>query len=822
MISPALRRTRSRVRALARIAWRDARRHRGRSLLVLAMVALPIAALTVGVVFFSMSSPTAEQRAADVLGNADITIVGDDPAALRRAATDLPEGSTATIRTTVTATTAVAGKPHTVLVDDVLPNDPLLAPRYDLLDGRLPDRAGEAVVTPAVLEDLGARIGEDIVLDQPELRLTVTGTALRPERLAEPAALVPPGTLDGVAGASVSGLFVDLPSNVDAADLPVDDALDSIVRADLSADPFDDRSVAFGSMFGLAALGLAETGLVIVAAFVVGTHRRLRRVGLVAAVGGEPRNARTMVVFEGAVLGLAGAIIGVAGGLLVTSLLSSRLDRVAGRVTAGTPLPVTMLVGAVVLGTAAATIAVLGQARLAGRIGVVDALAGRLPAPTPPGRIARRGALIALGGAGIVAAGTSSGNEGIQVAGIGVMVAGILLAVPLLVAATGHAAAQLPLPLRLAARDTARHGRRAGAAVAGAALALALPVTVATITLAEDALTRAQPPLATDHILVSGGSRASMADAPVIDDAVTAIADVEVAATLTPATVARADDAGRAPPGAALVFGQPPGAGGRSEPLGTLTVGGQDLLRVLHADERIADLQDGAVVVIGEGTVNTDAVHVAPPTAGGGEPVALRAVTSDGPGYPSLPQFVISPEGAQRAGLAVQSRGPLLYRTAGPVELETLDEIRAATATIDDVWVLGAADTFVDSGSFQALLLGVAVPIALGTLGVSTAMVVAESRRDQAVLAAVGAAPGTRRRIVGSAALLLGLLAAVVAIPAGYVPVTLMLGLSESAYPIVVPWMTMTGVVAAALLAGLGGLLLSREPAAGSMIRPLS
>ena len=811
----------ARTRALARIAWRDARGHRGRSLLVLTMVALPIAALTAGVVFFSASNPTPEQLAADVLGNADITIVGDDPAALRRTAADLPEGSTTTVRTTVTTTSVADGRRHTVLVDDVLPDDPLLAPRYDLLDGRLPARAGETVVTPTVIEDFGVGIGDDIVFDQPELRLTVTGTAVRRERLAEPAALVPPGTLDGVDGAAVSGLFVDLPDHVDAADLPIDDPLDSVARAELGDDPFDDRAVAFGSMFALTALGLAETGLVIVAAFVIGTHRRLRRAGLVAAVGGEPRHTRAMVLFEGVVLGLAGALTGVGLGLAATSLLSARIDQVAGRVTAGTPPPLALLAGAIVLGTAAATVAVLGQARLAGRVGVVDALAGRLPAPTPPGRIARRGVLAALAGAGIIAVGTSVANEGVQVAGIGVMVAGTLMAVPLLVAAVGRVAARLPLPMRLAARDTARHGRRAGAAVAGAALALALPVTVTTITLAEDARTRAEPPLATDHILVSGGSRAAMADAPVINDAVRSIADVDVAATLTAATFVRSGDTDRASSGSAQVFAGPP-AGEDAGPLGVLTVGGPDLLRALHAEERIADLRAGAVVVIGEDVVDAGTVHVAPAAGGTGDSVDLRAVASDGPGYPSLPQFVISPAAAEQAGLDAESRGPLLYRTTGPVGPDVLDEIRAATATIDDVWVLGAADTFVDSGSLQALLLGATVPVALATLAVSTAMVVAESRRDQAVLAAVGAAPGTRRRIVGSAALLLGLLSAALAIPAGYVPVTLMLSFSETAYPVVVPWATMAGAVGAALLAGLGGLLLSREPTAASMVRPLS
>jgi len=522
------RATAARLRAVGTLAWRDARLHRGRSLLILAMVALPVTALTVGLVFFKAYTPTVEQRGADVLGRADVTIVGNDPTALERVAAAAPPGSVTTVRTTLTTATVVDGRRHTVIVDDVLPDDRLLAPRYDLVHGRPPARAGEAVVTPSVLEDFGVEIGDDVVFDEPEqLRLTVTGTVIRPERLAEPFALVPPGTLDRVTGAGKSGVSLDLPPGTAPGDLRIDEGLDTVTRADLADEP-DDRGVAFGGLFGLAALGLAETGMVVAAAFVVGIQRRLRRVGLVAAIGGEPRHTGLMVLLEGAVLGLLGALMGAGLGVLATRLFSGQLDRIAGRVIGGAPLPLALLAGAVALGTVAATLAVLGQARLARRVGIVDALASRMPPPTPPGRVARRGALVALAGGAVIAVGTSAANEGIQVLGIGVMVAGTLMAVPLLVAATGRLATRLPLPLRLAARDTARHGRRVGAAVAAAALALALPVTIATITLGQDALVRADPPLATDHLLVSAESRAAVADAPVIDRAIRSVVEERI------------------------------------------------------------------------------------------------------------------------------------------------------------------------------------------------------------------------------------------------------------------------------------------------------
>jgi putative ABC transport system permease protein len=322
---------------------------------------------------------------------------------------------------------------------------------------------------------------------------------------------------------------------------------------------------------------------------------------------------------------------------------------------------------------------------------------------------------------------------------------------------------------------------------------------------------------------VSAETRAAVADAPVIDRAIRSVAAVDVMAPLTMAAFPAPDGnatgnmAGRA----AQVFADPAPPTADDQPLGGLAVGGADLLRALHAEDRVADLRAGHVVAIGSDVLQSDTVRVAS-AAGNREPVELRAFASDGPSYDGLTAFVISPERAAQLGLEASSPGPLLYRTSAPVDGTALAQIRSAIATIDGVWILAAEDIFSDSTSTQGVMLAATIPIALATLAVSTAMVIAESRRDQAVLAAVGAAPGVRRRTVGSAALLLGLLATLIAVPAGFLPVSLMLGLSEPAYPVVVPWLTIAGALGAAVLAGLGGIVLARPPSGDAMLRPLS
>src|SRR5205823_3376995 len=64
------------IRAVARIAWRQVRRNPWRSVLVGAMVALPITALAGTVTVMKTITPTAQQVVAETMGSADIVIQG--------------------------------------------------------------------------------------------------------------------------------------------------------------------------------------------------------------------------------------------------------------------------------------------------------------------------------------------------------------------------------------------------------------------------------------------------------------------------------------------------------------------------------------------------------------------------------------------------------------------------------------------------------------------------------------------------------------------------------------------------------------------------
>src|SRR5215212_10077854 len=59
-------------RALGRVARRDIARHRGRSVLVVALVALPVAAMVAGIALYRTTAPSPERSTTAEMGRADL------------------------------------------------------------------------------------------------------------------------------------------------------------------------------------------------------------------------------------------------------------------------------------------------------------------------------------------------------------------------------------------------------------------------------------------------------------------------------------------------------------------------------------------------------------------------------------------------------------------------------------------------------------------------------------------------------------------------------------------------------------------------------
>ena len=255
----------------------------------------------------------------------------------------------------------------------------------------------------------------------------------------------------------------------------------------------------------------------------------------------------------------------------------------------------------------------------------------------------------------------------------------------------------------------------------------------------------------------------------------------------------------------------------------SLIVGGPDLLRALHAESQIPALERGEVVGIGSGTVRGAHVDI---YVGGHEDRAplltgVPATSVSGTRYTFL---VVSPQRAAELGLRPS---PMLIeyavlRTAHPL---TPSDIKRAKAIVSGQTGIEISPPFIpsDTAPLRTFTTLSGMVIALLIVGVIVALLSAESRRDRAILVAIGAGPSSRRSLAGSSAALVGALSAVFAVVVGMVPTMVLLHVENKNYPFVVPWAVIALVVfGVPTIASLSAALVSRQPGAAQLLRPIA
>jgi putative ABC transport system permease protein len=187
-------------RPVLRIARRDALRARGRSALIVAMVALPVLGVSFSDVMVRTGDVDAGERVDRVLGAADALI---EPSPSGNPVVQPPDGSFTTSPTSVQAaedtpptdprTVLPAGTRYITLTQADLRmrtsngltrarlreldyTDPIAEGIVRQVDGRAPRSADEVVVTPALLDTLGTRVGDRLELVDSPRSLTIVGT----------------------------------------------------------------------------------------------------------------------------------------------------------------------------------------------------------------------------------------------------------------------------------------------------------------------------------------------------------------------------------------------------------------------------------------------------------------------------------------------------------------------------------------------------------------------------------------------------------------------------------------------------------------------
>jgi putative ABC transport system permease protein len=515
-----------------RIARREARRSRGRTALVVALIGLPVLGLTFTAVSYDTFRLSPGERADRQMGTGDAVVswvfsgpVWQRPtelfgiptgAAQPRRPTDaevlaaLPVGTrvTPTVRGTHNFRTATG---TSVMQTDQLDlTDPLTRGILIPLAGRVPGDSDEVALSPYAARRVGVGVGGTLraangsrtwrvvglVEDPGELRRQVAVFApggLHPPPAPQPAEAPEGGGPRIVTSEAQWNWIVDTPAPLSWPDVRRlnETGITALSRAVL-LDPPPDTEIPpelisppspFPIVPMLGGMLVLEVVLLAGPAFAVGARRRRRALALVAANGGTPAHLRRIVLADGVVLGVAAALSGTALGVLAAVAGQPLIEEYVAQSRPGGlrvfPLALAGLAGLAVL---AGVLAALVPAWTAGRQPVVAALSGRYAATERRRRWAVAGLLLLAAGVAVTVAGGGTAHARLTAAGLVAGQLGLVLCTPTLIGLVARQGGRLPLGPRIALRDVGRN--RASAAPAVAAVLAAVSVSALLGTLA--------------------------------------------------------------------------------------------------------------------------------------------------------------------------------------------------------------------------------------------------------------------------------------------------------------------------------------------------
>ncbi len=558
-------------KAALRIARRDAVRTPARSLLVVAMIALPVLALTSADVLARTAQLSPAEKVARQLGPADASLtwragkVTQTPDASQEGSqsslapgpapkppTDadvlrvLPLGTRVVSKRTAQA---AYGTKDGVQVADLSGFDYTAAPVRGLIrqvSGRAPRTGDEIALSPPLARALRAGIGDSVTTTRPAKHtFRVVGLAQDPTELNADQGYTLPSGLPALGVPSSTfgdpGLqwYASTPQPVDWKQVLALNDKGYVVRSRVvlldppprSQVPYYQDQPSNPPVLGVsgiaiivlvAGMALLEVVLLAGPAFAVGARRRRRELALVTATGGEPRDVGNIVLAGGVVLGLAGGIVGIAIGIGLAAALLPTLQRVNGAVAGHFDIRPLELAAVALLGLLTGVAAAYLPARSAARQDVIAALAGRRGAvrsrrwmPLIGLVLSATGAAVAIGGAAYL--------RSIPAVLIGAILGeiGLITCTPLLLGLAGRLGRRLPLSPRMALRDAARNRSSATPAVAAIMAAVAGSVAIGIVGSTQSALDRRayQPAVAVGDALVQLQSAQAAAAAPQIAEA---------------------------------------------------------------------------------------------------------------------------------------------------------------------------------------------------------------------------------------------------------------------------------------------------------------
>ncbi|WP_223586684.1 FtsX-like permease family protein [Microbacterium sp. OVT16B] len=506
----------ARWRVAARLARRQVRRAMLSSILIGVLIMLPIAAMTAYAIIAASTIATPQERVTSELGRAEAWIAvkglpGDgfwqsptqpDWTGYSSDLVDAPSGTAvadpmALLPEGTAAIPLVEGTVRVVTPDGVtgMPAwsgeswDPRLSGRFDLIDGRRPNDAREALATPATMTRLQISVGDAVTLAESGSRFTVVGTMSAAPLADDVPALFLPSS-DALAGekrwylpehelgwsdvTSLNEQGIVAFSRTVVLDPPD-------LRGTDAELPYDEYwSARYSMLIILSAAGVFAAYVVVMlagAAFAVSARRQQHALAVAASVGASSGDLRRIVVLQGTMLGSIGGVVGAVIGVGAAALILRMLDDGSATAFPGFHLPWEFLLAILVFAVIVGTVSAATPAHTVARSDVLGALRGsrrpqtpRASRPVLGSALMLLGVAVTIGSALAVVAVTSSDLPwdsplrtippvGIVVGPIVAQI-GILLSGRWLLWITARAMSRIGLAARLAARDASTNASR--------------------------------------------------------------------------------------------------------------------------------------------------------------------------------------------------------------------------------------------------------------------------------------------------------------------------------------------------------------------------
>jgi putative ABC transport system permease protein len=359
--------------AALRISRREALRNKSRNILIIAMLMLPVLAVTaLETVWNSTSGLSTQERLTRTVGAADAWITRDNTQAVQQntglPTMSLPANWAQQVATGSFSNAQISGAQQSDAggIRAVLPNatvlpetsawgvfmhgpagyaspqftkvdltKPQLAGAFDLLSGRVPRTAAEADLTPRTMKEFGAQVGSTITmpasvsLSGKPATFTVVGEMYQPGATNADEVFALPSAPDST-GESPQGWFVLNPGGVSWSQVQaMNKSGYAVTSREVALDPPPSSQVPYDALRtfrtpGLAELDAAQAAVLAIAvgiallevvllagpAFAVSARSREREYAIIGAAGASGSHLRRIVLADGLLLG---AIAGIAG-----------------------------------------------------------------------------------------------------------------------------------------------------------------------------------------------------------------------------------------------------------------------------------------------------------------------------------------------------------------------------------------------------------------------------------------------------------------------------------------------------------------------------